>query len=131
MITIYTIPCDDPKKTNYKRLEESLADMEAKIVKLDHRRLGEVREEDNPWWGFLFSNEYMDKNLVKAIPVFLQHQFDYLVLHKKSIFNGEVKVFTAPRLFRAHVHLEEGHSLVPKNPESLKFERVLDGWLRD
>ena len=131
MITIYTIPCDDPGKTDHERLEKSLGEIEAMVVRLDHRRLDEVREEDNPWWGFLFSNEWFDKSLAEAIPIFLQHQFDYLVLHKKSFFNGKTRVFSAPRLFRAHVQLEEGHSLVPKEPELLKFERVLDGWLRD
>ena len=133
MLTLYVIPCDNPEEADIPKLKQSAKDVAEKIVVLDHRRLDEV-EPETKWYAFLFSNEWFDVGLKDALPIFLEYdECDYFVLFKKVIedITGTLipKTFVAPRIFRSSVKLEGAGSLIPRNPESLKAIKVLDGWI--
>lgn len=135
MMTLYVIPCDNPKESNIEKLKESAKDICDVIHVLDHRRLDEMSPETE-WYAYLFSNEWFDDSLTFALPMFLEDRnYDYLVLYKKvqEDISGAVvpKMFVAPRIFRSHIKLEGEGSLIPRNPDDLKFVQVLDGWIME
>lgn len=85
------------------------------------------------WYGVLYDNEKCSIGLMDSLPIYFEYgttgenpkPIEYLVVHRKDKM---MKIFTAPRFFRKHVVLQE-NSLMPINPESLKFEAPLDGWI--
>ena len=136
MITVYVIPCDSPERSDYSKVTESLKPVADNVIWLEHRRLNERREHKTPYFGFLFSDEWLDVGLQEALPIYLSQKkpdFEYLVLFKRVIENVQgvrnTKIFQAPRIFRNDIIIAEGDSLVPENQESYKFLRVMDGWI--
>jgi hypothetical protein len=101
------------------------------------RELHKIDERESVWWCFMFDNEEIDENLKESLPSYLSNEvFDCYQLFKR-IFEpkGKDKVqskfFLSPRVFRAGIKMQEGHSFMPLNVEQLKSTRVLDGWIRD
>lgn len=135
MMTLYVIPCDNPEQSDIQRLKQSAKDVCDVIHVLEHRRLHEV-EPETEWYGYLFSNEWLDGPLTDALPIFFEDtKYDYLVLYKKvqEDLHGVVtpKMYVAPRFFRSYVKLESDGNLIPKDPEKLSFVQVLDGWIME
>jgi len=135
MLTLYLLPCDNPKLHNPERARESFGDVVRFTRTLKSRRLDLERHFPTIWYGYIFSDEYLDDQVRDALPIFLaSDQFDALILMKKELIDGcedacAVRVTQAPRIFRKHVRLEEGKH-IPRDPHLLIFERLLDGWIR-
>jgi hypothetical protein len=137
MLTIYIIPCDDPSRSDFGRAEESFSEVASRVIQLDHRKLNEIKDHKNPYFGFIFSDEWIDEGLQEALPFYLAQKkpdFDYLVLYKKVFENvggiqGTPKIFISPRIFRQGIVLEGKASLVPENPTAYKHMTVMDGWI--
>ena len=84
---------------------------------------------DYQWFGYIYSNEWLDEVLNSAMPIYLQqYYFDCLIMWKKVIENGEEKFFKMPRIFRNCVHIAE-NTMMPEHHENIKFEIALDGWI--
>jgi hypothetical protein len=134
MLTIFVIPCDNPKEGDIEKLKESMRDLDVDVQVLDHRDLNKMDKGTRPWYGYLFSNEWFDEGLRFALPYFLEDQkIDYLVLFKKVIEDRggvkEPKAFQAPRIFRADVEVMGPGDLNPVNAENLSYLKILDGWI--
>jgi len=134
MLNMFIIPCDNPEQSDILKLKKSLSDVAGHVSVLKHRDLNSLDKGTYPWYGYMFSNEWMDESLQYALPLFLEEEeLDYLVLFKKVIEDRggvtEPRAFQMPRIFRSHVELEGPGQLVPKNPQDLSFAKVLDGWI--
>ena len=96
---------------------------------LEDRRIDHI-PVDTEWYGYIYSDEWIDKRIKDALPVFLKAgYFDCLILMKKQLDTGKLRAFKAPRIFRREVKLEK-NMLIPKHPKRLTFETLLDGWIR-
>lgn len=129
MLTLYVFPCDHKELHDPERAKASFGDIVQFSRVLEDRRLDLEKDFQTPWYGYIFSDEYLDNEAKKALPVFLAvGGFDCLIMMKKTLDN-DLHVTQAPRIFGKHVRLvEDTH--IPKNHESLVFERMLDGWIR-
>lgn len=132
MLTLFVITCDCAEKHEPDKAIKSFGDIVCIFCKMTHRN---IRKEilQNPittdWYGYLFSDEILDKEAVKALPIFLeQGGFDSLVLMKKEMNNGKPRFTQAPRIFHKSIKLED-NTFLPDNPNECKFERMLDGWI--
>jgi len=131
MLVLYVFKCDNPKLHDPERAKASFGDVVHFSRILEDRRLDLVTDHPAPWYGYIFSDEYLDDDAKKALPVFLaSDQFDCLILMKKIIVDGKMKVTQAPRIFRKDVKLME-NTHIPENAQRLRFERMLDGWVLD
>ena len=139
MLTLYVLPNDnlekaDPQKTiSFLKQLEELTGEKCKYEFLNHRRLNEV-EPTTPYWMYMFDNEWMHPYLVDALPnCFMSSaSWDYLVFMKNiNVVEKPKPVITqAPRLFKNHIKIQEG-TMLPENQESLRFARIMDGWIFD
>lgn len=128
MLTLFAIAGDDI--FNPERAIESFGDIVEKSVILDHRRIDNLVPVDTPWYGYVYADEWVDERIREALPVFLQADyFDCLVMLKKQLNYGDTRVFQSPRIFKKDVTLEKD-MLIPRNPTTLVFETMLDGWVR-
>ena len=129
MLTLYIFKCDNLKLHDPVRAKASFGDVVHFSKTLEGRRLDLIEQHPTPWYGYIFSDEYLDDEAQKALPIFLaSDHFDCLVLMKKVLIDGEMKVTQSPRIFRKDVRLMEGMH-IPENPQRLRFERMLDGWI--
>lgn len=134
MLTLYVIPSDDPKKDDFQRVKDSFSGIDSDFVFLNHRDIWDISLRQNqPWYGYLFGNEWIDSSLRDSLPYYLAGAGDisYLVFYKKVYENvmgvRNAKLFQAPRLFKKDVRLKMGQH-VPEDP-SLKYLTILDGWI--
>ena len=131
MLTLYIFPCDKPPLHDPERAKKSFGSVVQFSCLLEDRRLDLEKDFQTPWYGYIFSDEFLDELAMRALPVFLaSNQFDCLVMMKKTIKNGQLRVFQSPRIFKKDVKLIE-NLLIPENPQRLRFERMLDGWILD
>ena len=136
MLKLFVIPCDNPEDSNLTKLRESIGDLDVCVEIIGHRDLNSVDKGTYPWYGYLFSNEWLDDGLRFALPYFLeQEEIDYLVLFKKVIEDRggvtEPKAFQMPRIFRSEIEVQGPGNLNPVNAEKLSFLKVLDGWIME
>lgn len=130
MLTLFILPCDNKDLHDPERARASFGDIVRFSQTLKNRRLDLEKHFPTPWYGYIYSDEYLDDQARDALPVFLaSNQFDCLVLMKKVLVDGKMKITQAPRIFRKDVRLVEGKH-IPKNPQRLRFEKMLDGWVR-
>jgi len=130
MLTLFVFPCDNKDLHDPERAKASFGDTVQFSQILEARRLDLEKDFQTPWYGYIFSDEYLDDQARDALPVFLaSDQFDCLILMKKVLVDGEMKVTQAPRIFRKDVRLVE-NTHIPENPQRLRFEKMLDGWIR-
>jgi hypothetical protein len=134
LLELYILPGDgvhDPRKAirSFEGISQKVIIMATR--QLDKEILKPYRRT-LPWFGYLLSHEWLDDSAREALPVFLNsNSFDCLVMMSPD-FNAEgevVKIRQSPRIFRSNVSLQD-NLLVPNNPSQLKFERMLDGWIR-
>ena len=114
----------DPQKTI-----ESVPIDEKAIVLIDERRLDQVKI-GTPWVGFLMADEMLDEKLAKALPTYLESEYECLVMFKETYGTDGVKHYHTPRFFRNNVTFGES-GLYPLNINDLKCTRVLDGRIID
>ncbi len=126
MLTLFAIEADslqDPE-----RAIESFGDIVEKSHILDGRRIDNI-PVGTDWYGYIYSDEWIDEQLKESLPVFLAAgYFDCLVLFKRVVDQGEPRVFTSPRIFKQSVKLAKD-MLVPEHPGPLTFEKCLNGWI--
>jgi len=130
MLTLFVFPCDNPELHDPERAKTSFGNVVQFSQILKSRRLDLEKDFQTPWYGYIFSDEYLDDMARNALPVFLaSDHFDCLVMMKKTLVDGKIKVTQSPRIFRKDVRLmEDTH--IPENPQRLRFEKMLDGWVR-
>ena len=77
VLTIYIVPCDDPRQTNEKRLVNSFRDVgfPVRFVRMKDRDLSKFENHETPWFGYLWSNEYISAGLIDCLSVFLQIKY--------------------------------------------------------
>ena len=136
MLTMYILPCDNPERSDFNKSRESLSTVANRIIELDHRNLNQIGNHRAKYFGFIFSDEWIDDGIKESIPLYLAQKrpdFDILVLMKKVLENTNGirndKIFQSPRIFRKDIKIESAGNLVPVEPEKYKFMRVLDGWI--
>ena len=130
LMTLYIFPCDCEELHDPERAKESFGDVVQFSQTLKDRRLDLVCNHPTPWYGYIFSDEYLDDKAKAALPTFLAvGGFDCLILMKKIMVDGEMRVTQAPRIFKKDVRLVE-NTHIPEDHDSLIFERMLDGWIR-
>jgi hypothetical protein len=134
MLTIFVIPCDDPKQADIDKLKKSLLEVACEMCVMEHRDINSMDKGTSEWYGYLFSNEWFDEGLRFALPYFLEKSGeDYLVLFKKVLEKKGAlitpKIFQAPRIFRRDIELEGPGSLIPIHGEQLSSLKILDGFI--
>ncbi len=129
MLTMFIIPCDDKEASDFDRAEKSISEIADKVIELPDHNVGGA-EKHNDWFGYIYSNEYFDNQLLASVPIYLSNgrNFDYLVMYKRILFDDSLKMFQSPRIFKSDVILFEGQ-LIPKEPELFLPITVLDGWI--
>jgi hypothetical protein len=78
------------------------------------------------WKVFVYSDEFFSDGIIESLPLYLQSDFDILVLYKISL--DKQRFFLCPRVFRSKVPLRND-SLAPVSFEGFKTTRILDGFL--
>lgn len=133
-LTLFVLPGDNRGFSRPNRAIASFGCNVNTIIELSHRN--KITEYNNiiktDWYCFLFDNEWIDMELKEALSIFLKMaMWDVLVFWKKvKDKNGEPRFYKVPRIFRKHVILES-ENIMPINPDSLTFESILNGWLRE
>lgn len=130
MLTMYVIPCDDKEASDFESTEESVSEIADEVIRLSDHNLTDIEKRSDSWFGYVYSNERFDYNLCQALPYYLkaESKFDYLVLYKKVMYEGELKIFRSPRIFRSEVIIGEG-TLIPREPDLHSPVVALDGWI--
>lgn len=132
MLTLYVITCDHSEKHEPEKAILSFWDIACISCKMTHRNIRKeirVNPITTDWYGYIFSDEILDKEAGQALPLFLeQGGFDSLVIMKKEMVDGKPRFTQAPRIFYRSVKLKE-NTFLPENPDECKFERMLDGWI--
>lgn len=113
-----------------KRAEESFGDIPLQVTKdIGASGLYLITAHYASWFGYIYDNEIISKDLQKALPTLFNHEEnDFYVFYRKEGPEDKLSVSKSPRIFRRHVQLKAG-LLVPVNP-FLKNEYILDGWLK-
>jgi len=131
-LKLFVLESDRKERANRCRLIRSFRGLLHDIVWMKDRDLHNIGEMDCCWWGYMFDSEYIGEELRMALPVFFAHTaYDYYTLYKKMMVRIDgtetMKVYTSPRLFRSHVKVREGASVVPltEGPTTA----ILDGWV--
>ena len=127
-LTLYVFICDPPLKGDITWAVASFGDVVEKHIVLPSRRL-DLERVATPWYGYIFSNEIVDRTARESLPAYFeQKNWECVVMMKKELNGDELIVTQAPRLFRTDVRLQEG-LLIPEGDP--KAERMLDGWILD
>ena len=132
MLTLYIIPCDNPKLHKPEKAIESFGGIVRVYCKMTHRNIL-LEKQMNPivtdWYGYIFSDEMIDERAKEALPIYLERErFDSLIVMKKELINGNTKITQAPRIFHRTITLKD-NTFLPENPDACRFERMLDGWI--
>lgn len=132
MLTLYVIQCDHPEKHKPEKAIKSFGDIVYVFCEMTHRNIRKEISQNSTatdWYGYIFSDERLDEEAAKALPIFLERGgFDSLVLMKKEMDNGKPRFTQAPRIFHKSIELKD-NTFLPDNPDECKFERMLDGWI--
>jgi|GEM_PF-3676764 hypothetical protein len=125
LITLVIIPIagvDDVK------LIESFDSIPAYIIKLQKDRYFNVPVKTG-WKMFMYSNEYLSKQLVEALPILLKEtKFHYFSFYKLILDQGITKFSISPRLFDSRIRLI-GSSVYPVDINSFNGITILDGFI--
>ena len=133
-LTLYVIPGGGPETNKpFKAAASFFKHMPLMTLHIiDHNDLNDFNDSiQTPWFGYVMSNEWLDDDLSRSIPIFLESgHFDCLVLMQKQVdAEGKARVFEVPRIFKTKNVRIQKWSLMPEHPEKLKYERALNGWL--
>lgn len=123
-LTIYILQCGNP---DIRRCVESLKDICINPIVTLQKDIETISKTcATPWFGYVFANEYFDLNLINAIPVFLNYNYDIIVLMGR-IWNEKQEKYImhqSPRIFKKGIEIE---GVLPKDYKTVT--RVLDGWV--
>ena len=127
-LTLYLI--ENPDHPSQVETIESFGNLISGVYRQENRNF-DLIESPTEYYILMHTSEKIEEGLRLAIPSFLPYGFDYLIFYKKQFVNNEMKLFFAPRLFKKTVTLA-ADSIYPKvMTNHLKWEKVLDGWIRD
>lgn len=123
-LTLYVFFCEgfDPRHT-----VRSVRTREDDQIIIRHERDLSREKIETDWVGFLMADEKLDDRLSPALPVFLESDYECLVMFKKT---GGDKFYFTPRFFRNKVIFDQG-TLLPVNIKELRSTRVLNGLIVD
>jgi hypothetical protein len=134
-VTLYVLPCGDPIHHNPQRATLSFEGVATRIIEVsdDERcfQFNRYHKVGTDYYAFLYSDEEIDVFLKEALPIFLNHSFDFLVFYAKvpdEKSSPGFRVFMYPRIFRKTVRLH-ANRLLPINFQTLRSEKILNGWL--
>lgn len=122
MLTLYILKGDNPSNRNVERLFKSFGDIPITGIFLEKRDLSYAHlQTENPWFGFMYDNEYLEEGMSEALEIFLKEtSFDFFTILRWCNSN----MSQSPRIFRQGTHID---GLYPKNIGKLKGERILNG----
>jgi len=139
MLTLFILKSGDPNADPKKTLDSfnGVKNFVSHYVYADSLEAINSFEKETDWYCIIYDNEIVDDSLVRVpfekdgrtmlycpLKIHLRNnKADVLVLFKKQ--DGVMS--KAPRIFRKHVKLSD--SLMPPD-KTLKFDRVLDGWIK-
>lgn len=105
----------------------SFGDVIEETVYVKDRKLDKtVKGCSTDWFCYIFSNEYIEKELRDALPLyFYQDVYDIIVFMQKAIRGNNIKFYQSPRLFRRNIKLK---GMLPCQ-KNLPHIRALDGFL--
>lgn len=135
-LTLFILPCDVSAKHKPELAVESCGKIEHWYVLYDRNLSNFLQTEisiKTKWYGYLYSDEILSPQIKEALPIYLDSgHFDVLVIPKRRPSETETgyRFFQSPRIFRRNIHLVP-NQLIPQNPEHLRVERMLDGWIED
>ncbi|MEN6445566.1 MAG: hypothetical protein ABFC98_05920 [Candidatus Cloacimonas sp.] len=131
LLTLYVFPGDKETLDDKQRIIDSCKEIRCNVVFLSYREELEIQQvPDTKWWGYLFGNEWFEKDISEVLNIYLE-QANYNVLtFFKDITkeNGEKAVFLASRIFRSWI-VPLGIETYKEVP-NLSFIKVLDGWIK-
>ena len=81
-------------------------------------------KKKNPYYLVVWDNEIFEEELVCALPLFIQYDFEMVKFYKKEREGYSI----SPRMFKREILLPE-EGLLPLNCETLKMETCLNGWI--
>jgi hypothetical protein len=129
---LYILPSKgDGNPEGARRAEESFNHpaFDLMVTKISGPQLYLVVAHYATWFGYIYDDEIISRELRDALPTLLNHeQNNFYVFFKKDGEGESMKVFKSPRVFRNHVQLQKG-LLVPVNP-LLRNRYILDGWIK-
>jgi len=107
-------------------LLDSLDGLYDKAVTVERTHEINEAEKDCDWFVVFFDNEIVSPDLKDAMLKIMEIETDidcFIFMEKYP----DGRIFQAPRMFKKHVELG-AHGFMPTD-QSLKFERILDGWI--
>lgn len=138
-LTIYVLHCGDDSKhdpeNTVKNLIGSDIDFRLEVVSSDARGMNHLLP-DTHWKLFIYSDEWLSKDFVKALPNYLeQDQYNVLSMFRLEYPVTDVKdpkLSVCPRLFTREI-VFIGNSLVPSDEQPhgciLSYANILDGFI--
>lgn len=121
-LTVYLVE----RNGNGEKSKESLQGLADVVV--EERRKGTpctgFNNCDTDWYMILFDDEWLDDRLVKALPIFMESDYDYFNLHRMMVESQ--RFFINPRLFRKDVILNRSGE--PTDTECVGTN-ILDGFI--
>lgn len=132
---LYIFPAaGDGDPVGAKRAAASVNTVATQVTQLKASQLYLVGAHYANWFGYLYDNEVISRDLAKALPTLLNNeQVDCFVLHKRvrdPEAEGGFRYFRVPRIFRSHVRLKP-EGLTPADPARFKHEHILNGWIEE
>jgi len=123
MIHLFILPGDNPENSDAKRAILSVP-LVSKVSFLSNRKMVN-NEVLNPFYMFLYDNEFLSKELWLAIPTILNQNYHFVRFYHRKWDTGMYSV--SPRLFKQDVELNE--DLTVKSFKFLLGETLLDGFI--
>ena len=96
-------------------------------IHLEDRALSKaVRKCETKWFGYIFSNEFLEIDLAESLPLYFDQEFyDVIILMQRAGKGENVKFYQSPRLFKRNILLK---GMVPLH-KNFNHVRALDGFL--
>jgi len=131
-LTVFLLQQNHPN-SDIDKATANIKDVVNKIVIVEQHHEIKNHTIDTEWYGILYDNEEFQEDLLTALPVFMEFDYDYLVIYKRKIANNQMRVWIAPRFFRKHIVLRDDCMLPKKRVSSQRFksEKMLDGWVTE
>jgi hypothetical protein len=123
MLTVIVIPTGHNDRNT--ELLESVVGAANDVVFLENGKLDFNTKVFTKWKLFLYEGEFLDEDLRKALPEYIQlgDEFDVFSIYKMSNTGFSI----CPRLFKGEIKIKS-NSLSP-DEEGIKYNTILDGFI--